>query len=83
MSEKQLFEVFSPKSCEVAAVPTILKTAIIHPKHQDQMVLDELTKDPLHWQGQAPSVQIGVGYVDNIVTKCCFLLLAKILAQPH
>ena len=29
MREKQLFEVFSPKSCEVAAVPTILKTAII------------------------------------------------------
>ena len=29
MSEKQLFEVFSPKSCEVAAVPTILKMAII------------------------------------------------------
>ena len=28
MSEKQLFEVFSPKSCEVAAVPIILKTAI-------------------------------------------------------
>ena len=28
MSEKQLFEVFSPKSCEVVAVPTILKTAI-------------------------------------------------------
>ena len=28
MSEKQLFEVFSPKSCEVAAVPTIFKTAI-------------------------------------------------------
>ena len=30
MSEKQLFEVFSPKSGEVVAVPTILKMAIIH-----------------------------------------------------
>ena len=29
MSEKQWFEVFSPKSCEVMAVPTILKMAII------------------------------------------------------
>ena len=28
MSEKQLFEVFSPKSGEVMAVPTILKMAI-------------------------------------------------------
>ena len=28
MSEKQWFEVFSPKSCEVMAVPTILKMAI-------------------------------------------------------
>ena len=32
MSEKQWFEVFSPKSCEVMAVPTILKMAITSDK---------------------------------------------------
>ena len=35
MGEKQLFEVFSPKSCEVAAVPTILQTAITVPDLTD------------------------------------------------
>ena len=44
MSEKQWFEVFSPKSCEVMAVPTILKMAIIFPKINKRFILKYFSK---------------------------------------